>query len=610
MLDEHALWHDGARWQWRSPMNVSLPASSYDLFVRRIDRVAPLSRRVLAVAAVIGRRFDIDLLMAAGVWDEDDVLEAIDDGMTAGVIEVVEETEGQEYRFCHSLLHDALRQTNNPRRVQRIHERIAEALERRDPRAAAQLAEHYDLAGNDERAYEHAMTAGANASAVHAPEDAIAFFLAAARHAMNADQRFAAHQSVIRIAERMGAFARCVTYCDTAIAELASEASLEQKLWLDVQRARARFQTGATPTETLACSDELLAEADDLGCDDERVALAILQSMAHARCGDFVAAESAAADAVLRASQSGNEGLHITSLLRHGTMILERDPEEALALFRAAMERAECLGDSHAEARCRVAVGVACARAQHDEAANTAYETARDLAQRIRAPDVAGLAALNLGVLRLHSGQFAQARQELASAVAAFTLVHNEPNRLAALYNSATVESEAGNAAAAADLYAKARDLAVTLGHRDVSLGAAAGAGLAAIRLGRVDSAIHAAQELDALMVDEGARWFQGREMVEALRVRAALETRDVGTAEKRFWAALGNAEKHDQYGAAWFVAEVVTELVEAGCADAWKPAERFAPIVAKLGYASLAARYVVLRDLSQRAHSSMVAER
>jgi hypothetical protein len=111
-------------------------------------------------------------------------------------------------------------------------------------------------------------------------------------------------------------------------------------------------------------------------------------------------------------------------------------------------------------------------------------------------------------------------------------------------------------------------------------------------------------------MMDEGTRWFQGREMVEALAVRAALETRDVGVAATRFWTALSNAEKHDQYGAAWLVAEVVTELVEAGCADAWKPAEQFAPTVAKLGYASLAARYVVLRDLSQRAHSSMVAER
>jgi predicted ATPase len=210
------------------------------------------------------------------------------------VIEGVEGTEGEEYHFCHGLLHDALRRTNNPRRVQRIHERIAEALERRDPRAAAQLAEHYDRAGNDERAYEHAMAAGANASAVHAPEDAIAFFLAAARHAANAEQRFVAHQSVIRIAERMGAFARCAGYCDAAIAEMASEASLEQKLWLNVQRARARFQTGTTPAETLACAEELLAEADDLGCDDERVALAILQSMAHARCGDFAAAEFSA----------------------------------------------------------------------------------------------------------------------------------------------------------------------------------------------------------------------------------------------------------------------------------------------------------------------------
>jgi hypothetical protein len=98
--------------------------------------------------------------------------------------------------------------------------------------------------------------------------------------------------------------------------------------------------------------------------------------------------------------------------------------------------------------------------------------------------------------------------------------------------------------------------------------------------------------------------------MVEALLVRAALDARDMETAERRFWHALAIAEKHDQYGAAWFVAEVVTDLVDAGCTEAWKAAERFATGVATLGYAPLSARYVVLRDLSQRDPFAMVAER
>ena len=188
-------------------------------------------------------------------------------------------------------------------------------------------------------------------------------------------------------------------------------------------------------------------------------------------------------------------------------MILERSPEEALGLLlpRDAFD-AQAIGDSHAEARCRVAVGVACARAQRDDAANEAYAAASDLAKRIHAPDVAGLAALNLGVLRLHAGKFADAREHLSSAIALFTMVNNEPQRLFSLYNAATVESEAGNAGAAADLYARTRDLAKVLGHRDVALGASAGAGPHGnSALGHVDAALEGSRRT-ALRRDVGRR--------------------------------------------------------------------------------------------------------
>jgi hypothetical protein len=88
------------------------------------------------------------------------------------------------------------------------------------------------------------------------------------------------------------------------------------------------------------------------------------------------------------------------------------------------------------------------------------------------------------------------------------------------------------------------------------------------------------------------------RTAIEVMRLHA---TGDVEGAAKHFWKALSIAERHDQYGAAWLVAEVVTELVAAGRADAWSAAERFSSDAAKMGYASLAARYIVLQDLAHR---------
>lgn len=160
-------------------------------------------------------------------------------------------------------------------------------------------------------------------------------------------------------------------------------------------------------------------------------------------------------------------------------------------------------------------------------------------------------------MLKLHARQLDDARTHFSAAVSLFTLVHNEPYRLAALYNAANVERECGNAAAAADLYVRARDLATTLGHRDVTLGAEAGAGLAAMRQGRTAAARLAADTLRTEMIVEGDRWFQGREMVEALLIRTAIEDGDGEDAILRYRDALAVAERHDPYGGAWLAAEL-----------------------------------------------------
>ncbi|HEX4683766.1 MAG TPA: diguanylate cyclase [Gemmatimonadaceae bacterium] len=610
MLDAHALWHDGTRWQWRTPLDVALPERSFDLFARHIARLSPMSRRILSYAAVIGRRFDVDLLIEAGGWSEDDVLEAIDNAIESGVIAAVDESEAREFAFRHALLRESLRRTLNGRREQRVHERVAETLERRNPTAVARLAEHFDRAGDRERAFTYALSAGEAAADVHATDDAIAFFEAAVRHAAVVDDKFRAFRAAIRIAERTAAYERCDAFCSRAITEIGPRLGAADELWLSVQRARVQFHTGATPADTLRSCAELEQRAVRLNRVDERVGLAILRSLAHGRCGEFALAEQAAASAVELARGATEPGMRVTALLRHGTMILERDADGALVVFRGALALAQRLGDAHAEARCRVALGVACARSQRDDAAREAYASARDLAQRIRAPEVAGLAALNLGVLQLHAGAYAEARQQFASAVELFTLVRNEAHRLAALYNAATVERECGNADAAAALYGRARDLATRLGHRDVALGAEAGAGLAALCRGRAAAADVAAESLRRQMESEGDRWFQGREMIDALLIRTALESGEPAEATSRFRRALSLAERHDQYCAAWLVAEVVTELAAHGYTDAWAAAERFAPIVAKLGYASLSARYIALEDLVQREPVRMAERR
>ena len=52
---------------------------------RRLERLSANTRRILNTAAVIGRSFDVDLAMAAGAGPEDEVLDALDEGIAHAV---------------------------------------------------------------------------------------------------------------------------------------------------------------------------------------------------------------------------------------------------------------------------------------------------------------------------------------------------------------------------------------------------------------------------------------------------------------------------------------------------------------------------------------------
>ena len=99
--------------------------------------------------------FDIDLACASGAGTEDELLDAVDEGVAHAVLETVG-TGGSTYSFTHSLLVNAVTQTINARRLSRIHERVAGQVRNVDAgsddgRHAARAGQHRDVAGHAAR---------------------------------------------------------------------------------------------------------------------------------------------------------------------------------------------------------------------------------------------------------------------------------------------------------------------------------------------------------------------------------------------------------------------------------------------------------------------------
>src|SRR5262245_65034214 len=104
-----------------------LPGDIRATIDRRIERLGDDTRRMLAAASVLGRRFQLPVLAATTHIEPDIVAAALADAVAADL--VVDEGDGT-FRFSHALVEDTLYQGLMATRRSRLHQAAAEAFER------------------------------------------------------------------------------------------------------------------------------------------------------------------------------------------------------------------------------------------------------------------------------------------------------------------------------------------------------------------------------------------------------------------------------------------------------------------------------------------------
>jgi class 3 adenylate cyclase len=137
--------------------DVSVPATLQATIAARIDRLPAEAKRTLSAAAVIGSRFDLDLLNVLGVEP------AIADLAAAQLIDRVRFTGKPEYVFHHPLIRAVAYEAQLKSQRAELHLRLAGAIEARAAplveEQAALIAEHLEAAGDLRNAYDWNMRA-------------------------------------------------------------------------------------------------------------------------------------------------------------------------------------------------------------------------------------------------------------------------------------------------------------------------------------------------------------------------------------------------------------------------------------------------------------------
>ena len=174
LLEQNALQIEAGRYVPVEGSELEVPQSIQIAIGKRLAGLSGECQLALRQAAVLGHKLDFEVLLDLGEWEEDPLLDALDEAEQAQLIAQVKGRGETGYRFEHELLVQVLYNSINRRRQARLHQRAGEALERiyanqLDEHVEA-LARHFSLARPDvaEKALTYSLQAAEKAMAVYA----------------------------------------------------------------------------------------------------------------------------------------------------------------------------------------------------------------------------------------------------------------------------------------------------------------------------------------------------------------------------------------------------------------------------------------------------------
>ena len=138
---------DGA---WRTGFEIGeteVPQGVRRVIEKRLEQLDAEHRRALASAALIGRTFAFRHLLAVANADEDDLFDALEAGERINLIEEAPAAQEARYLFVHEQIRQTLVGELSLARRQRVHVRIADALESDAEPPAVEIAHHLFQAG-------------------------------------------------------------------------------------------------------------------------------------------------------------------------------------------------------------------------------------------------------------------------------------------------------------------------------------------------------------------------------------------------------------------------------------------------------------------------------
>lgn len=164
----------------------AVPEAITAVLERRLSSLSSQCQNLLSRAAILGGSFELDHLMTIGDYDEDTLLDLLEEALRAGLLSEEGSGERITYHFWHPLIVNHLYERLSAARRARLHRRAAAMLEQRytekghEGAPAATILYHLSKGGNEPAQLAHyAVLAAHQAYAIAAYAEAKQYYIQA-----------------------------------------------------------------------------------------------------------------------------------------------------------------------------------------------------------------------------------------------------------------------------------------------------------------------------------------------------------------------------------------------------------------------------------------------
>lgn len=502
--DGQGLWCAQPVLNWQS-----LPTRVEGVIEERIGRLEADQREILHVASVEGEAFTAEVITQVQQLPQRKLLQSLGQDLQHRhrlVLEKGETRVGRRwlsaFRFAHALFQQFLYDTLAVGQRRLLHGEVARALEMLHDgdigEICSQLARHYELAGEDDKAVAYLIMAGQRALATAAPAEAKRCF-DRALELLPLDDREQRWQALLGREEALAVLCepKALQADIVALLALARQYGDDSRLAeAYLRQARRSIMAGEYAAMRHAAGEAAAAaqRANDLPLEIRSLAVG---AQAETRLGNADAGAHNAEQALARARQLGDETLLALVLVYTAFCQIEAgDLARAAQLYLEQIAIARHLGDRHREAMGLVNLGPAYLRLGLYDEARAVIKQGLQVseavgARRLRAYNLASLC----DACRL-SGDRRAARILADQALVAMDEVGDAWGHAGMLMFLGWILEDAGDIPRAANNYRKAYPNLAGLGTPAVAHEALAGLARCALAQEQLDEARQHATEL------------------------------------------------------------------------------------------------------------------